>query len=204
MGDDLSVDDRTHAIGKLFIFFVFFGTCVFFLLGLCRHFFNPDVTNLDFTAMSAFTIPAFALVHGFKVFAVGVTLLRILGRCVMTLICQWVTDNQRFFLKLLAERRFHFWLQRDGDAFLAVEHVHRYLVVEVTAYHIVQDVQTFIERSALQCIVCELFDFIVSQVVNEILLRAVGLYGQRLLVCIHKDAVRGQHLLPFLIGEIDI
>ncbi len=58
----------------------------------------------------------------------------------MALICQWVTDNQRFFLWLLAERRFNFGLQRDGDTLFAVEHVHRYLVVEVSAYHIVQDV----------------------------------------------------------------
>ena len=64
----------------------------------------------------------------------------------------------------------HFWLQRDTYMFLAVEHIHRYLVVEVSLDYIIDDVKTCLNRNFLDAVAVELLQLFLSQVIYKVLL----------------------------------
>ena len=86
----------------------------------------------------------------------------------------------------------------------AVEHVFRDTVLEITTDDMVKEVYTLLQGNGLQGVVCQLLDFFLRQVIDEILLGASGLDGKQLLVSINDDAMGREHFLPFLIGEIHI
>ena len=105
---------------------------------------------------------------------------------------------------LFIELLLNFWLQFDGKVFVAIQHIHRYLVMEVTTDNIINDIQTGVYRNILDGVAGQLLDFFIGQVIHKVLLGSRGLDGERLGFSIDMNTMAGQHLLPFVITEIDI
>ena len=72
---------------------------------------------------------------------------------------------------------------------LAVEHIHRYLIIEVCLNHVIDDVKTCLNRNFLDVIAVELLQLFICQVIDKVLLGSSGLYGQGLLFRVNDNAV---------------
>ena len=135
MGDDLTIDNGTHAIGDI-VFPVLFRALTFFFRFLQQHLLHPDVSNLHGSSVFALSIPALTLVFIIKVCSVDIALFRVHGGGKMLLFLQGIWNGLKLLahlLLLLYERLFHFRLQSDGNMVSAVKHVLGDGIFEVTA-----------------------------------------------------------------------
>ena len=94
---------------------------------------------------------------------------------------------------------FDLWFEFDANLLLGIEHIHRYLLAEVAFDDIIENVETLLNRHFLDGVACQLLDFFLSQVIDEILLGGRGLDGEGLFFWINHDAVTVQTFLELLI-----
>ena len=147
MGNDLSIDDSTHAISDLLVVLVIFlRLCLLLLWAFRLYLLHPDVTDLYLTSMIALTIPALALVAFCKFCTVDIAFLWIEGWREVLLLLQRVWNNinrlKTALLRLDIKFLLHFRLQGDADTLVTVEHIFGNSVLEVSADHMVEDVET--------------------------------------------------------------
>ena len=149
MGNDLAIDDSTHAISDLVIVPVIFLRQWLLLLRLFRlYLLHPDVTDLHLPAMIALTIPALALIAFCKFSSVYIAFLWIKGWCEMLLLLQRVGNDinslKAALLSLDAKFLLYLRLQGDADTLVTVEHVFGDSVLEISADNMVENVKTFL------------------------------------------------------------
>ena len=183
VADDLPVDDGGHPV---------------LALSLCRM--DGYLAYFHFAPMTSFLIPAPVLVEIVEIPAVnhGSFGHLFLGKSLLRLFFK-----KRLFLLLVPCQVFlHFRMQADTDAPVAVQGFHRHLVPVVRCDDVIEKLDAFLYRMFFNGVGGQHRRLFRCQVIDEIGGNRLRLHGQRPLLRIHDKAVRGQALLPFLVGEV--
>ena len=197
MADALSVDDGGHAkFGIAFLVFLDFPL-------LIAHWLNLDVINLNLSAMLAFTEPSLAFVLLIQAVAIYISNTAVFWLNSNLVAIRWERLVNHHLLAIV-EFYLYLWFEFQADLLFRIEHIHRQFVLEIVPDGIVDDVNAVLDRYLLDGVVGQFLHFILSEVIDKVLLGGCGLDGQCLVGSIYDDAVRRKTLLPFVIAEIDL
>ena len=197
MADALSVDEGCHA--KLGIAFLVFLDLTLFV----THRLNLDVVNLNLSAMLAFTEPSLAFVLLIQAVAIYMSNTAVFWLDSNLVAIRWERLVNHHLLAVV-EFCLYIWSELQAELLFGIEHIHRQFVLEIVPDGIVDDVNAVLDRYLLDGIVGQFLHFILSEVIDKVLLGGSGLDGECFVGCIYDDAMRRKTLLPFVIAEINL
>ena len=94
--------------------------------------------------------------------------------------------------------------EREAYRLPALQHLHRDLSLPVLADDTVDDVEPRGDGDVLEGFGGEDRHFILPQVIDKVAVDGSGLHRKRTGPLVHDDAVAGEDLVPFLLGEVDV
>ena len=182
MTDPLPVNDGCHLIfSRMFLVWL-----------------NHDGTDGNLTSMRLLTIPSFGILQPFKIMAVHNTnpMLTIKSPGLVIMICRESAFGQLWFIKawsypLMENLLFLFRCQLHIHQVPVFQHILCDLSCEVHCDDLVDDVKSGIHRYAIltDLVVCQLSQFLVSQLVAEVFGYCRGLYCQRLVILVNDNTM---------------
>ena len=197
MADALSVDDGCHAkLGVAFLILLDFSLLITYWL-------NLDVINLNLSAMLAFTEPSLVFVLLIQAIAIYMSNTAVFWLDSNLVAIRWERLVNHHLLAVV-EFCLYLWSELQADLLFGIEHIHRQFVLEIVPDGIVDDVNAVLDRYLLDGIVGQFLHFILSEVIDKVLLGGSGLDGECFVGCIYDDAMRRKTLLPFVIAEINL
>ena len=181
MADDLPVNDGGHPV---------------LALALCRM--DGDFAHFHFTPVPSFLVPASVPVEIIEVSSVNDGSFRYLSGM------KFLLSFKELLLLLLplCQFFFHFRMQADVDAPVAVKGFHCHLVPVVRSDDVVDKFDALLHRMFLDRIGGKYRCLFFCKVIDKIGGNRLRLDGQRPFFRIHDKAVRRKAFLPLFVGEV--